>query len=118
MPGEAVDEHIARCRRQVLGDFKAFHQVETAFQFEATPGWHTEATEPRACPGVAASRCTEAWSWTSTVPWQDCRTCTPHLTLRTLLRNGIIISVSHVRERPVAAKRQIEWPLRRVLLLP
>ena len=86
--------------------------VPAAFRFEATPGWHTEATEPRACPGVAASRCTEAWSWTSTVPWQDCRTCTPHLTLRTLLRNGIIISVSHVRERPVAAKRQIEWPLR------
>lgn len=38
--------------------------------------------------------------------------CVPHKTLRTLPRDGIIISVARVRERPVVAKRQIEWPVR------
>lgn len=81
-------------------------------QFAAAPGWHTGATKARACPGVSASRCTQAWSWASTVRWEDCRGCLPHETLSTLPRSGIIIAVSRVRERPVVAKRQIEWPVR------
>ncbi len=81
-------------------------------QFAATPGWHTGTAKARACPGVSASRCTEAWSWASTVRWRDCRACLPHKTLSTLPRNGIIISVSRVREHPVVAKRLIDWPAR------
>ena len=79
-------------------------------QFPATPGWHTGAAKPGACPGVSTSRCTQAWSWSSTVRWRDCVNCVPHRTLAVLPRDGVIIAVSRVRERPVIAKRLIQWP--------
>ena len=81
-------------------------------QFASTLGWQTGTTKARACPGVSADRCTEAGSWASTVGWKDCRNCVPHQTLSTLPRNGIILAVSRVRERPVVATRQVAWPLR------
>jgi hypothetical protein len=81
-------------------------------QFAPTPGWHTETRKARACPGVSAKRCTDAWASTSTVRWRDCAACLPHKTLSLLPRGGIIITITRVRERPVVAKRQIRWPPR------
>lgn len=81
-------------------------------QFTPAPGWHSGAGVARPCVGVSAERCTESWAWTSTVRWKDCRSCVPHKTLAVLPRNGVVVTVTRVRERPVVARRQIEWPPR------
>lgn len=81
-------------------------------QFTPAPGWHSGTGKTRACPGVSAERCTESWAWTSTVRWRDCRSCVPHKTLSVLPRNGVVVTVTRVRERPVFARRQIKWPPR------
>jgi hypothetical protein len=81
-------------------------------QFAPAQGWHVGTGKARACVGVSAERCTETWSWTSTVRWRDCRHCAPHKTLAVLQRDGVVITVTRVRERPIVAKRQISWPPR------
>jgi hypothetical protein len=46
------------------------------------------------------------------VRWRDCENCLPHNTLSTLPLNGMIVTVTHVRELPAVAKRRIVWPPR------
>lgn len=79
-------------------------------RFPAIPGWHTGTAQAQACPGGSSTRCTQAWSWSGTIRWKDCRNCTPHKTLRSLPPDGILFAASRVRERPVVAKREIRWP--------
>lgn len=81
-------------------------------QFTPTPGWHSGTGKARACVGVSAERCTESWAWTSTVGWRDCRSCVPRKTLSVLSRDGVAVTITRVRERPVVARRQIAWPPR------
>ena len=75
-------------------------------------GWYSGTGSARACVGVASERCTESWAWTATVRWRDCRSCVPRRTLSILPRDGVAVTVTRVRERPVAARREIEWPPR------
>lgn len=44
--------------------------------------------------------------------WRDCENCVPHSTLSALPLNGMIVTVTHVRELPAVAKRRIAWPPR------
>lgn len=81
-------------------------------QFPTAPGWHSGAGKARACVGVSAERCTESWAWTATVRWRDCRSCAPHKTLSILPRDGVVVTVTRVRERPVVARHRILWPPR------
>lgn len=81
-------------------------------QFAPAPGWHLGTGKARACSQVTPERCTETWSWTSTVRWRDCRNCAPHKTLAVLPRNGVVVTVTRVRERPTVAERRISWPPR------
>jgi len=80
--------------------------------FRASPGWHVGSSSARACPGVSANRCVDAWGWASTVPFLDCRDCVaPHKTLAKLPPDGIVIQVSNARERPTRIARG-RWPVR------
>ena len=81
-------------------------------QFAPAKGWHVGTGKARACVGASVERCTETWSWTSTVRWRDCRNCAPHKTLAVLPRDGVVITVTRVRKRPIVAKRQVSWPPR------
>ena len=81
-------------------------------QFAPAPGWYVGTGKARACTAVSPDRCSESWSWTATVRWRDCRNCAPHKTLAALPRNGVVITVTRVREQPVVAKRRISWPPR------
>jgi hypothetical protein len=81
-------------------------------QFPRADGWHAGTTGSRACPGVPASRCVQAWSWTGTVRWRDCAGCLPHRTLAVLPRDGVLVSATVARERPPVAARRIAWPPR------
>lgn len=44
--------------------------------------------------------------------WRDRENCLPHNTLSALPPNGMIVTVTHVRELPAVAKRRIAWPPR------
>jgi hypothetical protein len=78
--------------------------------FAAAGGWHVGAGQVRACQGVPASRCVQASSWAATVRWRDCGNCLPHKTIAALPRDGIALQVTVAIERPMVAKRRIEWP--------
>ena len=80
-------------------------------QFPAAPGWNAGTGAARSC-GTPTKRCSESWAWTSTVKWRDCRECLPHKTLAILPRDGIIVTVTRVHQRPIFAKRVIAWPPR------
>jgi hypothetical protein len=80
--------------------------------FQAAPGWHLGSRPARACAGVSASRCVDAWGWASTVPYRDCRDCVPpHRTLAHLPANGIVIQLANARERPARIALGT-WPVR------
>jgi hypothetical protein len=79
-------------------------------QFEPSRGWHVGATSARHCTGVPAGRCTEAHSWASTVPLEDCPGCLPHKTLAGLPPGGIVIQVTRTIERPLVARQTLVWP--------
>jgi len=81
-------------------------------RFPSADGWHAGSTRSQPCPGVPASRCTEAWSWTGTVRWRDCARCLPHRTLAALPPDGVLVSATVAKERPVVAARRIAWPPR------
>ena len=80
--------------------------------FAGSSGWHVGSSPERACPGVSASRCVDAWGWASTVPYRDCRDCVPpHRALAHLPPGGILIQLSNSRERPARAPVG-RWPVR------
>jgi hypothetical protein len=80
--------------------------------FAAAPGWHVGARPARACVGVSASRCVDAWGWASTVPYRDCRDCVPpHRTLSHLPADGIVIQLDNGWEHPARATVG-RWPPR------
>ena len=80
-------------------------------QLPLRSGWHSGTPAAHACPGVAATRCSEASSLAATVRWRDCSECLLHHTLASLPLSGIAIQVSLVRERPVTAQSAlIYWP--------
>lgn len=80
--------------------------------FRGAPGWHVGSSSARACPGVSANRCVDAWGWASTVPYRDCRDCVaPHRTLAHLPPDGIVIQLSNARERPARIGAGT-WPVR------
>jgi hypothetical protein len=80
--------------------------------FQAAPGWYVGSSSSRACPGVSASRCVDAWGWASTIPFRDCRDCVaPHKTLAHLPSGGVVIQLSNARERPARISPG-KWPVR------
>ena len=79
-------------------------------RFPLQSGWYSGTAAAHACPGVAAARCSEAWSWAATVRWKDCSDCLPHRTIASLPSSGLAIQVSLIRERPVTAKSALIWP--------
>lgn len=80
--------------------------------FRATHGWHVGSRPARACVGVSASRCVDAWGWASTVRYRDCPDCAPpHRTLAHLPPGGIVIQLDNGRERPPRAPVG-RWPVR------
>jgi hypothetical protein len=80
--------------------------------FRAAPGWHVGHAPARACVGVSASRCVDAWGWASTVQYRDCRDCVPpHRTLAALPPGGILIQLDNGVERPARAPVG-RWPVR------
>jgi len=82
----------------------------SAVIFDRSPGWHVGATAARRCIGVPAGRCTEARSWASTVPFEDCAECLPRKTLAKLAPDGVVIQVTRTLERPPVARRAPVWP--------
>ena len=86
------------------------HGSPSAVVFDASLGWHVGATAARPCIGVPASRCSEARSWASTVPFEDCPGCLPHRTLAKLPPGGVVIQVARTVESPLVAKRALVWP--------
>jgi hypothetical protein len=79
-------------------------------EFAAKPGWYVGVGKARACPGVAAAKCTQVTSWASTVRWRDCVECLPHKTVAALPASGVAIQVSLIRENPAVAKETLAWP--------
>jgi len=79
-------------------------------KFAAKPGWYVGVGKARACPGVAAAKCTQVTSWASTVRWRDCADCLPHKTVAALPAGGVAIQVTLIRENPVVAKETLAWP--------
>jgi hypothetical protein len=79
-------------------------------KFAAKPGWYVGVGKARACPGVAAAKCTQVTSWASTVRWRDCAECLPHKTVAALPAGGVAIQVTLIRENPVVAKETLAWP--------
>jgi hypothetical protein len=78
--------------------------------FLALTGWHVGHTPVRACVGVPASRCIEARTWASTVPFRDCAACLPHRTLATLPPDGIVLQLGTSREASRYAPPRQRWP--------
>jgi hypothetical protein len=82
----------------------------TPARFAPAPGWHLRTGTVHACPGVAASRCSQVVSVASTTRWRDCLECLPHRTLATIPAEGIAIQVTVAIERPVRMVRTFAWP--------
>ncbi len=81
--------------------------------FAARPGWHTGAAKPTACPGVSASRCSQATSWASTIRWRGCTACLPHKTIEALPPDGIALQISlATEERRPHWLKPAAWPAR------
>src|SRR5690348_2833284 len=82
-------------------------------RFAPRPGWHAGAGKPTACPGVSASRCSQATSWASTTPWRGCTACLPHKTIEALPPDGIALQISLATEdRPPQWLNRKVWPVR------
>ncbi len=79
-------------------------------RFAPAAGWHVRTGKVRACPGVAASRCSAVTSVAATIRWRDCLHCRPHRTLGVLPPGGIAIQVTVVRERPTRIPFRFSWP--------
>ena len=84
----------------------------TPLHFADAKGWHSGSVKAQPCQGAPVSRCAQAWSWTATVGWKDCASCSPHNTVRSLPADGIVISASVVTEHPVKATKRTAWPPR------
>ena len=65
-----------------------------------------------ACPGVPASRCSQATSVASTIRFRDCLECLPHRTAAVLRAADIAIKVGVAVEHPIRTKRTFAWPPR------
>lgn len=79
-------------------------------QFAPADGWKLRRTRVHACPGVPASRCSQATTLASTVRWRDCVECLPHRTLAAMPRNAVAIQLTTAVEHPVRALHTFAWP--------
>jgi hypothetical protein len=79
-------------------------------QFDHVTGWQVRVGTVQACPGVSASRCSQATSTTSTLLWRDCIACLPHGTVAAMSANDIAIQITVAVERQLRLKPTFVWP--------
>jgi hypothetical protein len=75
-------------------------------------GWQVRTTNVHGCPGVKASRCSQATAAASTLRLRDCVECLPHRTVSAMKPGDTTVKVTVAIEHPTRARREFAWPPR------
>jgi hypothetical protein len=79
-------------------------------QFDHVTGWQVRVGTVQDCPGVSASRCSQATSTASTLLWRDCIACLPHRTVAAMSASDIAIQITVAVEGQLRLKPTFVWP--------